>query len=74
MFTDVRYSGCDGEYCTQIGCVDGWCLCEACPICDKRASRWALYCKPQYAPNGMWVGPHCLSCDYKMYINYYSTQ
>lgn len=83
MFRDVRYSGWDGQLCCRNACgfeeFDNtkfnkmyefeWCMCQGCPICEKRCPQWILNFKSKFGPNGMWVGPHCISCDMKMHFH-----
>ena len=82
MFKTVRYSGYDGNQCCLNGCgfeesiwqemgeyEFEWCMCQPCPICDKRVPEWVLYSKKQYTPNGVWVGPHCVNCDFQMFLH-----
>lgn len=71
MFQTVRYSGADGDLCTNNGCdpVYGWCMCQICPVCmNNRVPLCILECKSQYTQQGVWVGPHCIQCDMNLYF------
>lgn len=71
MFQTVRYSGADGDQCTNNGCYpyDPWCMCQTCPVCmHKRVPLCILMCKSQYTKHGKWVGPHCIQCDMNLYF------
>lgn len=68
-----RYSGADGDLCTNNGCIDDWCMCQVCPICDmagreKRVPLIILQTKSQFTRGGQWVGPHCIICDMEIYF------
>lgn len=63
-----RYSGADGLLCTNNGCVDDWCMCQSCPICDERKPLLVLTTYAQFTRTGQWIGPHCLLCDMNIYF------
>ena len=62
-----RLSSADLKPCTRNGCVDELCACQPCPICYKRVPKWILHLKNQSLNSGAWIGPHCISCDVKLF-------
>lgn len=70
MFRDVRISFADGELCTMSeACWGVCCMCQACPICDKRTPLECLNAyKYRLTKAGVWTGPHCVTCDMNIYF------
>ena len=67
-----RFSEVDGLRCTGPGmsCTNDICMCQSCSICTERVAKVELEMKPHYLPSGQWVGPHCLSCDFDLFIEH----
>ena len=64
-----RLSCIDGLPCCFNGCFEASCECQNCTLCNTRTAGSILTLKSDYAKNGQWVGPHCLSCDMDMFSN-----
>ena len=63
-----RFSIVDGLPCCRNGCTDEPYECQQCPLCDERVPAYELKLKDQILKNGQWVGPHCVSCDYELFL------
>ena len=71
-----RFSTVDGKPCCHNGCPGGQppgappnppCECAPCPLCDERVPGWILTLESPYMANGVWVGPHCMTCDMELF-------
>ena len=61
MFGTIPHTGYFGELCT-------------CPICCEGTPERTMNLYSPIAPNGMWVGPHCMCCEYRLRARLYTEQ